>query len=199
MAGLVERPLRADARRNRAAVLASARSVFSEQGVDAPIEELARRAGVGVGTVFRHFPTKDALLQAMVVDTWDQLALDAEAALASTGDPWDAFCSLFWTVAERLTADRALSESLASRTAAPQDACGGRLALQRAATELVLRAQASGQMRPDLVVDDVPMLACGIGSSLACRRDGEPDAWRRHVRIVLDGLRAAAATEPLSS
>jgi AcrR family transcriptional regulator len=198
MAGLAERPLRADARRNRAAVLAAAREVFSEQGVDAPMEALARRAGVGVGTVYRHFPTKDALLQAMVFDTWDQLAVDAQAALAAGGDPWDTFCTVFWTVAERLIADRALSESLASRTA-PLDACGGRLALQRAAAELVRRAQDGGRMRPDLVVDDVPMLVCGIGSSLAARRDGDPAAWRRHVRIVLDGLRADAATEPLSS
>src|SRR5690349_22608185 len=108
-----DRPLRADARRNREKVLTAARKVFSEHGRDAQMDDVARRAGVGVGTVYRHFPTKEALIEALVVDSFQKIALRAEAALQAD-DAWDALASTLWAGAEILAADRALSEVFAS-------------------------------------------------------------------------------------
>jgi AcrR family transcriptional regulator len=85
-----DRPLRADARRNREKVLAAARAEFSEHGRDAQMDEVARRAGVGVGTVYRHFPTKEALIEALMVDSFQMIAAEARAAL-EIEDPWEAF------------------------------------------------------------------------------------------------------------
>src|SRR5215208_7208931 len=118
---VVERPLRADARRNREKVLAAARAVFSENGRDAQMDDVARRAGVGVGTVYRHFPTKEALIQALVVDSFEAIAAHARAALA-LDDPWDAFSSVLWRGAEIMAADRTLSEVFASIPGAMESA-----------------------------------------------------------------------------
>src|SRR5690349_10916702 len=108
-----ERPLRADARRNRERVLEAARAVFAEHGRDAQMDDVAKKAGVGVGTVYRHFPTKEALIEALVVDSFQKIALRAEAALQAD-DAWDALASTLWAGAEILAADRALSEVFAS-------------------------------------------------------------------------------------
>ena len=108
-----ERPLRADARRNREKVLEAARAVFSEQGRDAQMDDVARRAGVGVGTVYRHFPTKEALIEALMVAAFETIAAAAEAAL-EVEDPWEAFTSVLWRGAETMAGDRALSEVFAS-------------------------------------------------------------------------------------
>ena len=106
--------LRADPRRNREKVLAAAaRAVFSEHGRDAQMDDVARRAGVGVGTVYRHFPTKEALIEALMVAAFEAIAAQAEAAL-EIEDPWEAFTSVLWAGAEIMAADRALSEVFAS-------------------------------------------------------------------------------------
>ena len=104
---------RADARRNREKVLEAARAVFSEQGRDAQMDDVARRAGVGVGTVYRHFPTKEALIEALMVAAFETIAAAAEEAL-EIEDPWEAFASVCWRGAETMAADRALSEVFAS-------------------------------------------------------------------------------------
>src|ERR1041384_5426357 len=94
-----DRPLRADARRNREKVLQAARSVFSEHGRDAQMDDVARRAGVGVGTVYRHFPTKEALIEALMVAAFQTIADEAHRAL-DIEDPWEAFTSVLWRGAE---------------------------------------------------------------------------------------------------
>src|SRR5262245_58858444 len=109
MAEVVEKPLRADARRNREKVLAAARKVFSEQGVDAQMDDVARRADVGVGTVYRHFPTKEALLQALTEELFDVLAEHARGLL-DHDDPWEAFQDALWFGAEKTVGDRAFTE-----------------------------------------------------------------------------------------
>jgi AcrR family transcriptional regulator len=192
-----ERPLRADARRNRAKVVLAARKVFSEQGRDAQMDDVARAAGVGVGTVYRHFPTKEALIQALVVDAFESIADEAERAL-SVEDPWEAFTGVLWHGAGIMAADRTLSEVFQS---VPQGQAGAPATMQRlltAAAELVRRAQAAGVLREDVVVDDIPMVMCGIGSATrkehCCRQ-----SWRRHLSIVLDGLRATSASDRLPS
>jgi AcrR family transcriptional regulator len=183
-----ERPLRADARRNREKVLAAARAVFSENGRDAQMDDVARRAGVGVGTVYRHFPTKEALIEALMVDSFQAIAAQAEAAL-EVEDPWDAFTCVLSRGAEIMAADRALSEVFASIPGAMEQAMPTVEGLQESMAKIMARAQAAGVLRDDAVLDDIPMIMCGIGA--ATKKEHRCDApWRRHLMIVLDGLRA---------
>jgi AcrR family transcriptional regulator len=192
---LVEKPLRADARRNREKVLAAARAVFAEQGVDAQMDDVARRADVGVGTVYRHFPTKDALLQALADELFETLAAHAREML-ELDDPWEAFQRTMWFSGEKTAGDRAFAEILAaSRNALPTD-CPGKKDLTGTVAVMMDRAIKAGTMRPDVVIEDIPLLMCGIGSASGMPHPS-PDAWRRHLRIVLDGMRAEAASRPL--
>ena len=189
LAAADERPLRADARRNREKVLTAARVVFSENGRDAQMDDVARRAGVGVGTVYRHFPTKEALIEALVVDSFQSIAAAAEAAL-DVEDPWEAFSSVLWHGAEIMAADRALSEVFASIPGAMDQAMPTVAGLTESMDILMRRAREAGVLRADAMLDDIPMLMCGIGS--ATKKEHRcPAPWRRHLMIVLDGLRAA--------
>jgi AcrR family transcriptional regulator len=182
------RPLRADARRNREKVLAAARAEFSENGREAQMDDVARRAGVGVGTVYRHFPTKEALIEALMVDSFQAIAAQAIAAL-EIEDPWEAFTSVLWRGAEIMAADRALSEVFASIPGAMEKAMPTVEGLQETTSEIMRRAQAAGVLREDAVLDDIPMIMCGIGS--ATKKEHCCTApWRRHLMIVLDGLHA---------
>ncbi len=192
-----DRPLRADARRNREKVLVAARAVFSEHGRDAQMDDVARRAGVGVGTVYRHFPTKEALIEALMVAAFEAIAAQAEAAL-EIEDPWEAFTSVLWRGAEIMAADRALSEVFASIPGAMEAAMPTVEGLTETMTHVIRRAQEAGVLRDDMIVDDVPMVMCGIGSATKKQHRCE-GAWRRHLTIVLDGLRASGATGPLPS
>jgi len=190
-----EKPLRADARRNREKVLAAARAVFSDAGRDAQMDDVARRAGVGVGTVYRHFPTKEALIEALMVAAFETIAEAAEAAL-EVEDPWEAFTIPLWTGAETMAGDRALSEVFASIPGATESVMPAVEGLTETMTVLIRRAQAAGVLREDMLVDDIPMLMCGIGAATKKEhRCGE--AWRRHLSIVLDGLRSSGATGAL--
>jgi AcrR family transcriptional regulator len=188
LAAADERPLRADARRNREKVLAAARAVFAENGRDAQMDDVARRAGVGVGTVYRHFPTKEALIEALMVDSFQAIAAAAEAAL-DIEDPWEAFSSVLWRGAEIMAADRALSEVFASIPGAMEQAMPTVEGLTGSVEILMQRARDAGVLRSDAVLDDIPMIMCGIGS--ATKKEHRCEApWRRHLMIVLDGLRA---------
>src|SRR3954453_18750875 len=108
MSETVHRPLRADARRNRERVLAAARAVFAEHGREAQMDDVARSAGVGVGTVYRHFPTKEALVQALALDLFEGLVRGAREAL-TLEDPWEAFTHALWTGGNLLASDRAFT------------------------------------------------------------------------------------------
>lgn len=189
------RPLRADAQRNREKVLDAARAVFSDQGRDAQIDDVARRAEVGVGTVYRHFPTKEALIAALMSDSFARIAHAAREAL-DVDDPWDAFEGVLWFGAEIMAGDRAMSEVFAAEPGATMAELPVLAELQAAMGDVIRRAQAAGTLRSDLLLDDIPMLMCGIGA--ATRKEHTCFApWRRHLRIVLDGLRASAATTAL--
>ena len=192
-----ERPLRADARRNREKVLAAARAVFSEQGRDAQMDDVARRAGVGVGTVYRHFPTKEALIEALMVSAFETIAAAATAAL-DVEDPWEAFASVLWRGAETMAGDRALSEVFASIPGATESVMPTVEGLTETMGRIIRRAQAAGVLRDDVMVDDIPMVMCGIGS--ATKKEHRcAEAWRRHLTLVLDGMRAPSASGPLPS
>jgi AcrR family transcriptional regulator len=178
----LSRPLRADARRNRERVLKAARAVFSAKGRDAHLEDVARRAKVGVGTVYRHFPTKAALLEALAREQFEILtrwSLEAEAG----PDPGAAFDAMIWRAAELQASDRALMEAVAEfkPTVARQAE-----ELHASIERLLRRAQAVGAVRADATGEDVQLMMCGLGSVMQMAGDG----WRRYLTVMLDGLRA---------
>jgi AcrR family transcriptional regulator len=179
------RPLRADARRNRERILRAARTVFAETGVEAQIDDVAKRAKVGVGTVYRHFPTKEALLDALIRDRFEEIAGYAREALLEQ-DAWEGFCRLIWRSAERNAADRAFCEAVALRD---QSAVVEETGLLASMSELMERARASGRLRADATTDDIPIIMCGAGSVM--RTIPAPEVWRRYVSLMLDGMRAA--------
>jgi AcrR family transcriptional regulator len=191
---LAHRPLRADARRNREKVMKAARAVFAEQGVEAQMDDVARRADVGVGTVYRHFPTKEALLDALTDELFETMALHVRTLLDHE-DPWEAFQEAMWFGASKTAGDRAFSEIMAATRPTPHT-CPGKEDLYVTVGELMRRCKEAGQMRSDAIIDDVPLLMCGVGSASHMEHP-HPDAWRRHLRIVLDGLRAEAASRQL--
>ena len=178
-------PRRADARRNRERVLEAAEAVFAESGIKAPVEEVARRAGVGVGTVCRNFPTKQALVEAVVGAMYETLLYEAEAAL-SDPDPAHAFERFVVGLSEFQTRHRALADQMANETTLAS-AAEPRDKLLRAVSELVARAQAAGAIRADIGPGDVSHATAVAG-------DFQPVLRERFVRIILDGLRAADPT-----
>ncbi len=181
------RPLRADARRNRARVLEVAYETFAAEGLSVPIDEIARRAGVGAGTVYRHFPTKEALFQAIVVDRIDRLVEQARS-LADAGDPGAAFFGYFAALVDEGSSDLVLADALAGvgfdiETAAP----GSEQSLREAFADLLAAAQKAGAVRADIDVADLKALL--VGCQAIQRHRGDPQASRRLLRITLDGLR----------
>jgi AcrR family transcriptional regulator len=180
-----EKPLRADARRNRERILRAARSVFADQGHDAQIDDVAKRAKVGVGTVYRHFPTKEALLDALVRERFEEIAGYALEALERE-DAWEGFTELIWRASERNAIDRAFCEVLAFEDCSRIVEETG----LAASTDLLMeRAKAQGSLRADATQMDIPVLMTGCGSVM--RAHPEPEMWRRYLTIMLDGLRAA--------
>jgi AcrR family transcriptional regulator len=186
------RPQRADARRNRERILCAAREAFAEHGGAAQIDDVARRAGVGVGTVYRHFPTKDDLLMALAAEHFATLAALARSALADEPDAWEAFAAFLRAAAAHQAADKSVFDIL---SAAPQDGksqAARSEGLWGAVGELVDRAQAAGALRADVVPDDIPMLMCALGQADRIGPPGGSPVWPRMLALMLDGMRAGA-------
>jgi AcrR family transcriptional regulator len=190
-----ERVPRADARRNRKAVIEAAKNLFSEQGLDAQMPDVARAAGVGVGTVYRHFPAKDDLIAALAEERFRRLADRAREALAEP-DAWEAFREFLRFAGQIQADDRGLCEVMGSRPEI-MNAAAFASGLRELNVELVKRAQETGKLRDDLEWEDIPMIACGIGQ-IARFEENHPAAgrWERLLAIILDGLQAPGR-EPL--
>ena len=184
------RPQRADAVRNRARVLEAARAAFAAEGLAVPLDEIARRAGVGAGTVYRHFPTKEALFEAVIADQLAALAEDAEARAAGGGDPGEQFFTFFATVIEDGTRKADLADALTSagvRLRQETLASAGRL--QQALAALLEGAQRAGAVRPDVDTMDLHALAAGALAAERKRASGPDAEPGRLTRIIADGLR----------
>ena len=182
------KPLRADARRNRARLLEVAEAVFAAKGTGASTEEVAREAGVGIGTVFRHFPTKEALLEAVFYVRLRRLADDAEAG-AAADDPAEAFFGFFTGFVDQVATHKALIDALVEAGVDVQDGSSGiKRDFHRALDTLLRRAQAAGAVRADVGVPEV--IALLVGASRAADHVGaDPTLRARTVALVLDGLR----------
>lgn len=182
---------RADARRNRTRILAAAREQFAEHGIELRMEQIARTAGVGVGTVYRHFPAKEDLLQALADERFAHFAEVARVALDDP-DPWNGFCSVLRECGRVTAEDRALSEAM-DQLADLCTASAGKTRLNELTEELIERAQAAGKMRPDFGIDDIPSLMRGLARATAPHENGPAAiSWERYVEIMLAGLRAPA-------
>lgn len=178
--------MRADARRNRAKVLAAAEEAFAVDGLAVPLDDIARLAGVGAGTVYRHFPSKEALFQAVVLERIQQFAAEARE-LASAEDPGEAFFDYFVRVIKQASLNRAICDALAESGGHAFKAGAGD-EFRTALDELLARAQAAGAVRPDIDGDDLRALIVG---SLAVERYSPGS--RHLVRVVVDGLRPSGA------
>jgi AcrR family transcriptional regulator len=185
-----DRELRADARRNRERVLRTAQQVFATEGLGVSLDEIARRAGVGPGTVHRHFPAKEALYLAVAADQLKQLAAQAEA-LATGDDPAAALFTLLSRLMDAGAGNATVKSALAAaefdvRTAAPDVAAD----LNRHVADLLARAQAAGAVRSDLTAEE--LMALLAGAFAAIRHAGAETSSERsaHItQIILDGLR----------
>ncbi|WP_327141596.1 TetR/AcrR family transcriptional regulator [Nocardia sp. NBC_01327] len=185
------KPLRLDARRNRDALVTAAREVFAERGLDAPVKEIAARAGVAIGTLYNRFPTRDELIAAAVEDRIESGGRIAEQALL-IDDPWESFTYLVEKVCELQAGDRLLNE-LAVRAAPSAAIARAREDGHGKMREIVTRAQQAGVLRADWVLEDIAFITWAHTRIVEATGTLAPDAWRRHLAFVFDGLRAAAA------
>jgi AcrR family transcriptional regulator len=185
----LERPQRADARRNRERILDAARVVFGARGHEAQMDDVAAAAGVGVGTVYRHFPDKESLMAELVRQKFALFGERARAALDVEGEPFEVLAELLRSNLELTAHDAATQHALVS---------AGECVWERTVTEreqllelvgvLIDRAKRAGTMRADVSVADIPMLMCGVSATMGQGLPGFD--WRRHFELMLGALRA---------
>ncbi len=182
-----ERPARRDSVRNRERLVVAAREVFAEHGFGATLDDIARYAGLGTGTAYRHFPNKHAIAAEVLREATEQIVVDAEAALA-VDDPWDGLVQFFERTAARQAADRGLYETL---TGQGDDDEQARIwpRIVASVTELFERAQRAGAIREDAAPQDVAAIFAMLGPAFAMSRTIAPDLWRRYLALMLDALR----------
>lgn len=188
-----ERPLRRDAQENRDRILAAARIAFAEIGIDVSVEEIAHRAGVGMGTLYRRFPTKDALIDAVFEQHLDRIAAIAEAAIAGP-DAWTAFLGYLTDIVRLQANDRGLSQILGAHLSAEDLVSRARIRLRPIVQQLIERAQDAGELRADVVYEDISVLLWTTGRVVDATRGVEPDFWQRYLALAVDGLRTSSAT-----
>jgi AcrR family transcriptional regulator len=185
-----QRPaLRRDAERNRRRLLAAAREVFAEFGIGASLEEIALRAGVGIGTLYRRFPTRTALIEALFEDKALEYARASEAALAAQ-DAWEGLEGLIEHICEMQAEDRGFTDVLTASFPAAPELQGSMSRARRNIEKLVARARREGTLRSDFVAADLFWIMIANGAYLQATRGVAPSAWRRYVALILDALRA---------
>ena len=191
--GAPSRPMRKDAARNREALIAAARVVFARRGLEASLDEVAKEAGVGVGTAYRHFANKFELAEAIMLQAFEQVLADAERA-ADTDDPWQGLVGLVTAILELQTRDRGLREVMMGMHNAEQTEQFNRR-IEAPISRLIERARAAGAVRADLAVTDlgvITMMACQVADLLG---DAEPQLWRRYLPGLLAMFREPSALD----
>lgn len=183
------RPLRRDAERNRLLILRAARVVFAQRGLEATLDEVAREAGLGVGTVYRRFPNREALIEALFDDGIDEIVRIVEEAEAEPR-AWDGLRHFMTSVLQLQTADRGLRDVLLSQRSPDPEHDVLRDHLKPPLERLVRRAQQEGDLREDLTATDVGVLEVAVLGAAEFTAVAAPGAWQRFLAIVLDGMRA---------
>ena len=186
--------MRKDALRNRERVLRAAAETFAKAGNEAQMDDIAKRCGLGVGTLYRHFRTKDALLEALMLDGVGRFLAALQANREQAATPWDAFAGFARAAAHMLVTNRALKELAEGLATTSPELEEKRRELHELVATLVRDAQRSGELRTDFSPDDLPILFSGLGATTAA--DGATVAGQtdRFVDIILDGLRAPGHT-----
>jgi AcrR family transcriptional regulator len=180
------RPLRADAERNRRRILAAAREVFARRGLDAGLDEIAKHAGVGTATVYRRFPDKEALVTALFAERLGEFVAAARTA-AGHPDPWLGLTGMLETAVAMQIEDRGLRDVLFAHKRSEAFA-GYRAELEALIGEIVGRAVASGDLRPDVAFSDLATVQLMVTETAAVTDPVDPQVWRRYLRLLLDGL-----------
>ena len=187
------RPLRRDAQRNRDAIIAAARQLFCDHGLEAPLEQIARHARVGIATLYRRFPSRAALLDAVLTDNL-QAHIDAAEQALATDDPWQGFAFYLEQSCRLQATDRGLNDVMGMRFPRATATEAAKTRLYELVGQVLDRAQQSGQLRADLTLEDLAFLNWANARILpAGRAAGAPDAWRRYLGLLLDGCRAERA------
>lgn len=194
-----DKPLRRDAERNRQLILGAARELFAERGPTVTLDDIAARAGVGVGTVYRRFPSRDELLDTLFEDRLEELIANAKRARA-LDDPWESVIQLLEGYMEIQGGDRSFGPVVLTNAHGRGGLDRARVRLKPIVDEIVARAQQAGVLRPDVTSTDIPMTILSVALLQNASRDVAPDTWRRQLAIILDGLRAdRSGTTPLGA
>jgi len=183
-----DRPLlRRDAERNRRRILAAARKLIAERGLGVGYEEIAREADVGVGTVYRRFPTRDELFHELFYDRVDAVVEIAKEAL-TVEDPWEGLCQFMRRDFELQSSDRGLREFMLGHADSTELGRRSRERIQPLVTELVERARAEGRLRADVGQSDIAIILAMVGGLMDASIHVDPELWRRYLAMVLDGI-----------
>jgi AcrR family transcriptional regulator len=185
--------LRSDARRNRERLVASARELFARSGVDVSVEEITQHAGLGMGTLYRHFPTKEELIDAVLEEEFAEVVRVAEEA-AAADDAWAGFAGFLERALALHARNRGLKDILASGEHGRERAGAMRARIRPLLRGLIERAQSEGSLRADFAPEDLPLVFWTAGRVIEKTASVESDYWRRYLGLLLDGLRAEAAT-----
>jgi AcrR family transcriptional regulator len=185
--------LRSDARRNRALLVASARELFAREGVDVPVEKITQHAGVGMGTLYRHFPTKEELIDAVLEDAFAEILQLARHAAAEE-DGWTGFTGFLEGVLELNAQNRSVKDVLATRGQNARHAEAMRARVRPLLRTVIERAQAQGSLRADFTPEDIALVFWSAGRVIETTAKVAPETWRRYLSFLLDGLRASAAS-----
>lgn len=195
-----DRPLRKDAERNRRRIMDAAREVFAEHGLDAGLDQIARHAGLGVGTVYRRFPDKEGLIDALFEERVAAIAALAEEA-AAHDDPWQGLVLFFERCLAEQAADRGFKQLLLGGTHGLDRVAEGRNRIAPPLKTLVERGQAAGALRAEVTPSDIAMLQLMLAGVMDASRSVDPDLWHRYLELFLDSLRpgrGSLRTPPLS-
>ena len=189
MATVEERPLRKDAERNRARILDAASELFTERGLGVTLNDIAHHADVGVGTVYRRFPNKELLIDALFEQKMSQMVELAERALEDP-DPWHGLTTFLELGLELQVRDKGLKQLLLGTLEGCARVGGMRERMTPLVDALVSRARDAGALRPDVETADIPVLQWMVGAVVDHGRDVKPELWRRYFALMLRGLRA---------
>src|SRR4051794_16830328 len=196
---IVQRPLRADAARNRARLLVAARAVFAERGLDVTMDEVARRAGVGVGTAYRRFRNRDDLIAALFEERMQEFMSSLDDALADP-NPWRGMTVFFERWMAMQAEDRGFRQLLLQSAVGRERVRRFRDQLRPLTAELLGRARQAGALRADVDERDMPLINLMVGAVHDFAHEVEPELWRRALGLLIDGLRAdRAVPSPLDA